>query len=117
MCEEIVDTSVPQIQGQIDEIGKVILQDRVPERVVEQIIPVPQIMDEMVEVIHLVPKQIREDIDGEIFVLVPQVMEETTETAKIIPQKRVQNSTVEQITNDFMPQIHEEIVAVIQLIP
>ena len=52
-CEEIVDTSVLQIQRQIDEIGKVVLQERVPERVVEQIvnIPAPQIIDD-VEVIR-----------------------------------------------------------------
>ena len=116
----MVDTSVPQIQGQIDETGKVILQERVPERNVEQIVnvPVPQIIDECVEVIQLVPKEkIREHIVGEIVVLVPQVREETTETAKIIPQKRVQNRTVDQITIVFMLQIQEEIVAVIQLIP
>ena len=53
-------------------------------------IPVPQIIDESVEEIQLVPKeQIREHIVGDIVVIVPQVMEETIETANIIPQKRV----------------------------
>ena len=59
MREEIVDAPAPQIQGQIHEIGKVIPQERVSERVVKQIvnIPVPQIKDETVEAIQLVPEE------------------------------------------------------------
>ena len=59
MREEIVDSPAPQIQGQIHEIGKVIPQERVSERVVKQTvnIPVPQIMDETVEAIQLVPEE------------------------------------------------------------
>ena len=50
--------SVPQIQEKINDIGKVI-QERVSERIVEQIahIPAPQILDETLEVIQLVPKE------------------------------------------------------------
>ena len=69
--------------------------ERVPERVVEQIVntTLPNIIEETVEVIQL------EHVVEEFVVLVPQVMEERTETEKTIPQERVQTHTVEQITN------------------
>ena len=98
-----MDTPAPQIQGQIEDIGKVIPRERVPEHVVEQIvsIPVPQTTEETLEVIQLAPKE----------------MGETTEIVKIIPQERVQNRAVQQITDVLRPQIQEEIVEVVRLIP
>ena len=39
------------------------------------------------------------------------------ETARIIRQNRVQNRTVEQITDVLVPHIQEDIVEVIRLIP
>ena len=83
--------------------------ERVSERSEERVVamPVPQIMEEIVEVIQLVRQErILERIVEEIIdVPVPQVMEEITEFVKLLPQERVQNRTVEQIVDVPVPQI------------
>ena len=48
---------------------------------------------------------------------VPQVMEEIGEVVRSIPQERVQQRTVEQIVHVPVPQVVEEIAAVVQIIP
>ena len=80
--EEIVQTvqrPVEQIVEQRVEVPKIIPQERVQQRTVEQIVDVP----------------------------VPQVVEEIVEVAKIIPQERVQQRTVEQVIDVPVPQIQE----------
>ena len=47
---------------------------------------------------------------------VPQVMEEIVEVVRLIPQERVQQPTVEQIVDFSGPQVVEEIVEVVQII-
>ena len=102
-----MDAFIPQTQGEINAIGNV-AQERVTERVVEQIlnIPVPQSIGETVEAIHLVSKeQILEHIFQGLGVRVQQVMEETTETVRIIPQGCAQNHTVKRIIEVRTPQV------------
>ena len=49
--------------------------------------------------------------------MVPQVTEETFKSVQIMPQERLQNRTVEQVVGVPVPQIQEEIVEVIQVVP
>merc|ERR1712032_363258 len=70
-----------QVVEEIVEIAKIISQERVQQRTVEQVVDVP----------------------------VPQVVEEIVEIAKIIPQERVQQRTVEQVVDVPVPQVVEEI--------
>ena len=46
-----------------------------------------------------------------------QRLEDFDEVVKLIPQDLTQNRTVEQIVTAFAPQIREEIVEMIRLIP
>ena len=68
MVHLIISVPLPQILEQIAEVMKVIQQEQISKRIVEQIVDVP----------------------------VPQVMEETVEAAKSIPQERVQQRTLEE---------------------
>ena len=80
MVHLIISVPLPQILEQIAEVMKVIQQEQISKRIVEQIVdvPVPQIPEQIVDV------------------PVPQVMEETVEAAKSIPQERVQRRTLEE---------------------
>ena len=62
----ITSVPVPQIQEQIVEAIKVIPQEQMAERVVEQIVdvPVPQILDQIVDV--PVPQLMEETVEAEI---------------------------------------------------
>ena len=94
--------------------------ERVSESNVERMVATPpQIMEDIVEVIQLVPQErIQERIVEEIIdVPVPQWIEEMIEVVKLIPQERVENRTAEQIVDVPVPQIQEELVEVIQLVP
>eukprot|EP00971_Amphidinium_carterae_P180775 3585682-Amphidinium_carterae.1 len=48
---------------------------------------------------------------------VPQTVEEIINVPKIIPQERVQNRTVEMVVDVPVPQTVEEIVTVPKIIP
>ena len=52
----------PQIQDQIVEVVVVMLQELVPERVVEQIVDVSQILEQNVEVIKVVLQEQRQQV-------------------------------------------------------
>ena len=80
MVHLIISVPLPQILEQIAEMMKVIQQEQISKRIVEQIVdvPVPQIPEQIVDM------------------PVPQVMEETVEAAKSIPQERVQQRTLEE---------------------
>ena len=67
--EPIIDVLVPQVVEEILETIRIIPQERVQQRTVEQVIDVR----------------------------VPQVVEQVVEVVKIIPQERIQQRTVEQI--------------------
>ena len=75
---------------------KVIPQEQMAERIMEQIVdvPVPQIPEQIVDVPVL------------------QIMDGTVEAAKLIPQERIQQRTLEEIVNVPVLQIQEQIVAV-----
>ena len=47
---------------------------------------------------------------------IPQIMEEIGEVVRLIPQERVQQRTVEQIVHVPVPQVAEEIAGVVQII-
>ena len=82
--ESVMFVLVPPMQEQIDE--------RVSERIVAQkkVVQVPQTMEEVMEVMKLVPeKQIEACTAEEIIdALAPQLTEETSEVTKSIPQNR-----------------------------
>ena len=92
-----ISVPVPQIQEQVGVI-KVIPQEQMSKRIVEQIVdvPMPQILEQIVHV------------------PVPQIMEETVEAAKSIPQERIQQRALEETVNVPVPQIQEQIVAVVK---
>ena len=89
------------IQEQIVDVIKVIPQEQMAERVVEQIVdvPVPQILEQIVDV------------------PVPQLMEETDEVAKLIAQERIQQHTLEETVNVPLLQIQQQIVEVVKAVP
>ena len=68
---------------------QLIPQERISERIVEHIVDVP----------------------------VPQMQEQIVEVIKVIPQELVSERIVEQIVDVPVPQIVEEIVEVVQIIP
>ena len=70
------------------EVVQIIPQERIQQRIVEQIVDVP----------------------------VPQVVEEILEVIKVIPQERVSERIVEQIVDVPVPQVMEEIVKVVRFI-
>ena len=77
-------------------------------------VPVPQIQEQNVDVIKVIPqeqmsKRIPEKFVG---VPVPQIMEETVEVAKLIAQERIQQRTLEETVNVPVLQIQQQIVAV-----
>ena len=80
MVHLIISVPLPQILEQIAEVMKVIQQEQTSKRIVEQIVDVP---------VPKIPEQI-------VDVPVPQVMEETVEAAKSIPQERAQQHTLEE---------------------
>ena len=94
----ITSVPVPQIQEQIVDVIKVIPQEQMSKRLVEQIVDVP--MPQILEQIVDVP--------------VPQIMEETVEVAKLIPQERLQQRTLGETVNVPVPQIQEQIVGVVE---
>ena len=48
---------------------------------------------------------------------VPKVVDEIVEVVRLIPQERVQQRTVEQIVHVPVPQVVEEMTEVVQIIP
>ena len=88
------DVPVPQFVEEILEVIKVIPQERESERVVEQIFDVPVL-------------QVLEEI---VDVPVSQVVEEILEVFKVIPQERVLVFIVGQIVDVPVLHVLEEIV-------
>ena len=86
---KIVDVPVPGIMEEILELIQLVPQERIPERIVEEISDVP----------------------------VPEVMEKTVEVGKHSRQEGMQSYTVEQIVGAPFPQTQKEIREVTQLIP
>ena len=84
-----------------------------PEKIEAQIVdvPVPGIMEEILEVIQLVPQErIQERIVEEIIdVLVAEVMEKTVEVGKHIRQEGMQSWAVEQTVGVPFPLTQKEI--------
>ena len=97
----ITSVPVPQIQEQIVEAIEVIPQEQMAERIVEQIVDVS------------VPQILEQIVD----VPVPQITEETDEVATLIPQERIQQRTLEETVNVPVLQIQEQIVAVVKAVP
>jgi len=89
--EQVVDVPVPQVVEEVIEVAKVIPQERVQQRTVEQVVDVP------------VPQIVEEILEQVVDVPVPQVVEEVVEIAKVIPQERVQQRTVEQVVDVPVP--------------
>ena len=93
MARKMKDTDT---EKQLVEAFKVFFQDRVQQRIVEQI-------TENLAVSLDEENTIEEIID----IPVPHVMEKTTEVVKLIPQERIQNRTMEQIIH--VPVLQETV--------
>ena len=99
-------------EEELVEAFKVFFQDRVQQRIVEQIAETPA-----VSLTEEIAKRNQELIIEKPEVPVPHVMEQTTEVVKLIPQERGQNRTMEQITDVPVSQIQEQTVEVVKAIP
>ena len=103
-----VEIPVPPM---IEEIAAVVQELKLVQRTVEHV-PVPQIMEETVEV-ALVPHE--RGKQRTVDVPMPQVLEETVEVVRLASHERVQQRTAEQFVD--VPQILEENVDVVRLVP
>ena len=88
----------PDTEEELVEAFKVFFQDRVQQRIVEQITETPAVsLEEIME----------RTIEETINIPIPHVMEKTIEGVQLIPQERIQNCTVEQIIDmPVMTQRH-----------
>ena len=85
MARNMKDTDTEE---ELVEAFKVFFQDRVQQRIVEQITEIPTV--------SLAEEIMERTIEETINISIPHVMEKTIEGVKLIPQERVQNCTVEQ---------------------
>ena len=94
---------VPQFPEETDEVVKLLLAERMPERTVEQIgsMSVPQIQEQITETTPPVP----------------QILKEVVEVGKILPQESISKRTCEHIIDVLVPQIREQIVEVAEITP
>ena len=88
--EQILEVPVPQCRNETGEVIQIFPQDRISDRIVDQIVGGPPV------------QQIREQI---------------CEVIKLIPHKRVQSSAVEQSVDVSDPRIQVETLEVIQSTP
>ena len=100
-----------------DQAEEIIHQKRIPERVVGQIddVPVPQILNEIVEVVKAVKNVPQERISEEIGEQIvdapvshsqPQILKEVVEVVKAVknvPQEHISEKIGEQIDDDIVP--------------
>ena len=104
-AEQIED--VPQLREETVGAVKLVPQERVQQRVVEHE-PVPQILQETVEVVLIPQERVQQRVvEHEP---VPQILQETVEVV-LIPHERVQQRTVDA------PKVLEETVVVVAVIP
>ena len=87
---EFVDVCVPRLINEVTGVAKLIPQDRMQNRMLDA--PVPQIQDEIVEVIRLSQQErISECIVVQtVDVSLPQIWEQSVEVAKVMPHERLQ---------------------------
>ena len=82
---------VPQVMAEIVEVVRVIPQERVQQRTVEQIVdvPVPQVVEEIVEVVQIIPQGRLSVRINDRIVSVPVVMQ------RLVPIIQTVQKTVE----------------------
>ena len=97
-AEQTVDVPVPQ------DLKPTIFEDAA--------VPVPQIMEDIEEMIRPACPALRERITQEIFDVLAQIQERIIEVVDAISQERLQQRTAEQIAELHAPQIQEEIIEV-----
>ena len=109
---------MPQVQflGRVLDVPVVMQrqapQERIQERIVEETdVPVPHVMEEIIEVVRQSPQE--QMLDK----LLADLYSDTIEVSKHIPQERLPNHTVEQIVDAPVSQIRNKTGHVIQLIP
>ena len=93
------------------------VQNRTPEQIVD--VPVPQLMEAIVEVLPSSPQERVQNRTPEqiVDVPVPRIMETIVEVLPSSPQERVQNCTPEQIVDVPVPRTIEAIVEQISVVP
>ena len=100
----LVDVLIPLIMEEIVEIIKVVLQERISERIREQTVDVH--VPRVVEQVSGVPKTSSRDrtlqcaAEQNPNVPVPKMVTQLLEVPKIIPQDRILQQTVEQVASD-----------------
>ena len=97
------------------------LRERIREGIDEEIIDisVPQVMEETVEAVKLIPQDKVQNCTLEQIVAVPlpRIREETGEVIQLLSQDRVSDQVIEQIIDCSVPQIREPSVEVAKVIP
>jgi len=111
----------PHNCDQVIEVPRIIRQERIHHRQVEQIVevPVPEIVEEIVEVPALIHKAraLQRNVDQLVEIAVPEVVEETVEVPKIVTRERIRQRSVEKFTDIPVPQVVEERVEMPVIVP
>ena len=95
-------------------VAKNIPQERMSERTIEQTddVPVPQILEEIVEALTLVQPQTAEQTEDML-----QFPQETSEMVRLASQERVRQRPDEHIVDESISQMTEENVEVVKIVP
>ena len=111
--EDIFDTSVPQIAGNIVEVMRIVSQECVPKRICEQIsdVAVPPIQEVIVVVTQPNPQDCISVRIADL--LVPQTQERDVEAVNATAQERVQYQPVGQFVDVLFHLVLDEIAEVI----
>ena len=108
----LLDEFAVLVHNQIRQEQIAAKQERVQQCTAEQIahVPVPQIQEQVVENVQVIPPQLfPERIEEQIVdILVPSIVEDMAEVAQIVAQERFQQSAVDQIVVVPVPQVVEE---------
>merc|ERR1712032_294706 len=85
---------------EVVQVAKIIPQERVQQRTVEQVVdvPVPQVVEEIVEQVVDVP--------------VPQTVEEVVQVPQVQVQEKIVQRAVEQVVQVPLPQVVEKVIEV-----
>ena len=93
---------------------------RLQQHIVEEIIdvPVPEVMEETVEVVKHIPRSRRRATQWQIVAVpVQRIQEKTGQVIQLIPQERTSHHVIEQTVDIPIPQIQERTVEVVRAHP
>ena len=106
---------------EIVEVIRLVPQERIQERIEEEIIDVsdPQMTEDIVEVVKRIPEERAQNcaVEHIVDVPVPQIRKEIGEEIQCIVQERTSDRVVEQIVDVPVPEIGDQIVEIVKGIP